>query len=405
VLGIPAALTAQARPASVIVRVSDSANAPVAGADVGIMRGTAETIAHGVSDASGRAMLAVPRVDGSLQLVARKIGFEREYRFFSISRDTVTLEITLRRSVALLDAVRVSADADLKRKSYHLTAEEIESSSRAIIDGSDIFKLRPDMMSSRGGPTACEVLYTPRTGWIESVWINGQRVTLAPVDSAFARGREAAYGLGPRPPRPNPRLSRSRAPTPPPPAFTEFSHMDSVLSILRLIKPEHIAEVTYHDCFDQSVGKNNSDLAMFIALKPGTGFNLARGSYVIDDTMSAAPVIDVRNLPRYRFRLLGAFDAESGDALANVAVTDWASGLRAATTATGTLALFFVPEGPAMLRLHKDGYQDTTVAITIAPSDTVPVTVIMTRATPPKRPRFGGAAPIHFDRPGGWPRG
>jgi hypothetical protein len=227
------------------------------------------------------------------------------------------------------------------------------------------------------------VYFTPRTGWIESVWINGQRVTLAPVDSAFARGREIAYGIGPKPPRPNPRITRMRAPTPPPPAFTEFSHMDTVLSILRLIKPEHIAAVTYHDCFDQSVGKNNSDLAMFIALKPGTGFDLKRGSYVVEDTMSAMPVLDVRNLPRYRFRLLGAFDAVSGEPLASVVVTDSASGVHAATTATGTLSLFFVPEGSVTLRLHKEGYRDTTAAITIAPSDTVPVTVVMTRATPP----------------------
>src|SRR5262249_33498216 len=161
------------------------------------------------------------------------------------------------------------------------------------------------------------------------------RVTLAPVDEEFARGREMAYGLGPRPPRPNPRISPNRAPAPLPPAFIQFSHMDTVLSILHLIKPEHIAEVTYHDCFDQSVGKVNSDLAMFIALKPGTGFDLKRGSYVIDDTLSSMLSIDVGNLPRYRFRLLGVFDAESGDPLPGVVASDSASGLRASTTATG----------------------------------------------------------------------
>lgn len=378
-------LAAQARSATVVaIHVADSANVPILGADVAIVHGVSQTLAHGVTDAAGRATLAIPAADGTQQLVVRKLGFERDYRFFSITHDTVRLDVTLRHTVAMLDAVRVSAAEDLKRKSYHLTAEDIENSSVTIIDGSDLFKLRPDMMNSRGGYKACEVYYTARTGWIESVWVNGQRVTLAPVDSVFARSREIAYGLGPKPPRPNPRITPSRAPKPLPPAFTEFSHMDTVLSILHLIKPEHIAEVTYHDCFDQSVGKNNSDLAMFIALKPGTGFDVGRGSYVVDDAAPLAPVLDVRNLPRYRFRLLGAFDAESGVPIASVAVTDSATELRATTTATGTVSLFFVPEGRATLRLHRDGYRDTTVSITISPADTFPLTMTMTRIERPE---------------------
>ena len=390
VVAAPLSLSSQGPTVTVAIRVADTANAPVAGADVGVVRGTSPAIAHGLTDAAGRAMLTIPRDGGAHQLIVRKIGFQRGYRFFSLpGGDTLVLWMTLPHSVVALEAVRVSAEMDLKRKSYHLDAEDIENSSRTIVDGSDIFKLRPDMMNSRGGASPCEVYRTPRTGWIESVWVNGQRVTLAPVDSAYARERETALGIAPRPPRPNLSLSRSRAPTPPPPAFTVFSHMDTVLSILHGIKPEHIAEVTYKDCFDQTVGKNNSDLAMFIALKPGIGFRTGYGTYVVEDTAAAAPAaptIDIANLPGYRLRVLGVFDGESGDPMPAVEVADSATGLRAKTTVTGTVSLYFVPEGAAILRLHKDGYRDTTLTFTIAPADTIPITAIMLRQQPPRPP-------------------
>ncbi len=263
-----------------------------AGADVAVVRGTSQTIAHGTTDASGRSTLALQRADEPQELRVRKIGFDRGFRFFSLGlADTLTLDLRLTRAVVSLAPVTVTAAEDLKRKSYHLDADDIENSSRPIIDGTDIFKLRPDMMTSRGGAQACMVPYTPRTGWIESVWVNGQRVTLADIDP-MAVARKPALGIAVSPQR---RPVRGMPPT------ATYSHIDTVLSILRTIHPEHIAEITYHDCFDASVGKNNSDLAMFIALKPGIGFKNGIGSYVIADSASHDSRVSVADLPRYRF--------------------------------------------------------------------------------------------------------
>ncbi|MDB4876367.1 MAG: hypothetical protein JWM41_2813 [Gemmatimonadetes bacterium] len=367
---------------TVAVRVADSASGPIAGADVAIVRGIAEPVARATTSPQGRATLDVSRSEGTLQLTVRKIGFQAAYRFFSVSAaDTVTVDVRLARTVVTLAPVTVSAAEDLKRKSYHLGAEDIENSGRPIIDGSDIFKLRPDMMNSRGGAMACAVPWTPRTGWIESVWVNGIRVTLADVDSVYVYGRKAGLGIpAPLPPRPNPRITRLPAPPRAPRSpFTAFSHIDTVLSILRNIHPEHIQEITYHDCFDDSIGKNNSDMSMFVVLKPGIGYKNGVGSYVIDDHPAAGRALSVDSLPRFRFRLLGVYDLDTGDPVPDVDVIDSASGVRAKTTATGTVSLFFVPEGSGALRLHRDGFRDTTLAVTISPVDTVPLTILIRR--------------------------
>ncbi|HEX4681830.1 MAG TPA: carboxypeptidase regulatory-like domain-containing protein [Gemmatimonadaceae bacterium] len=367
---------------AVVVRVADSANVAVADADVSIVQGLSGTLAHATTNANGRISLTIPRVDGTLQLSVRRIGFVRGYRFFSVGADdTLHFEMQLARAPQALETVKVTAAEDLKRKSYYLTADDIENSSRAMIDATDIFKLRPDMMTSRGGAKACEVPWTDRNGWIESVWVNGVRVVLPVVDSVYVAGRRPSLGISSPPPRPNPRITRLPAAPPPKPAFTQFGHIDSVLSILATIKPEHIAEITYHDCFDQSIGKNHSDMAMFIVLKPGIGFENGRGSYVIADqpAHASADALQVGNLPRYRFRVLGVFDTRTGDPLPGVDVIELAGGNRAKTTATGTLALFFIPDGENTLRLHHDGFRDTTVTVNISPADTVPLTFLLNR--------------------------
>jgi hypothetical protein len=258
-----------------------------------------------------------------------------------------------------------------------------------MLDGTDLFKLRPDMMNSRGGPDACAVPWTDHDGWIENVWVNGRHIVLPLIDSVYLAGRKPALGLGvARPARPNPRLTPLPAPAKSPPLpWTQYRHIDTVLSILRGIKPEHVAEVTYQDCHGGAVGKNHSDMAMFIVLKPGIGYDDNYGSYVIAEDsakvnarhVAGAPGFSVDSLARYRFRLLGTYDLATGDPLADVAVIDTLSGLSALTTTTGTVSLFFLPEGERAVRLHRDGYRDTTITVTISPQDTLPLTLVMKR--------------------------
>jgi hypothetical protein len=228
--------------------------------------------------------------------------------------------------------------------------------------------------------------------------VNGKRVGLVTVDltDPVLRGRRSALGLDPvrAPARRDPRK------LPPDPTNTNPEpKVDTVLTILQSIHPEHIAEVTYHDCFDASVGKNNSDMAMFIALKPGIGFEPGRGSFVAEAAAGtqmangagasargaptgAAAVnsfVVADDLPRYRFRMLGVYDATTGDIVDGVDVIDTVSGLRARTSATGTVSLLFLPDGGSVLRIHKDGLRDTTFFARIAPADTLPITLLLTK--------------------------
>lgn len=82
-------------------------------------------------------------------------------------------------------------------------------------------------------------------------------------------------------------------------------------------------------------------------------------------------------LPAYRARLLGVFNAQTGDPIEGAEVTDALSKTKALTTATGTVTLSFLPEGGSMVRVTKIGFAPEATIVTISPSDTTPFMVMM----------------------------
>lgn len=82
-----------------------------------------------------------------------------------------------------------------------------------------------------------------------------------------------------------------------------------------------------------------------------------------------------------RDRLLGVFDIQSGLPLEGVEVGDVLNGTKSLTSKTGTVSLFFLPDGSTLVRVRKLGYQAQTFMVTTSPKDTMPITVVLERLT------------------------
>jgi hypothetical protein len=383
------------------IHVTDSSGTRVPSADVAVTRGLKDVIAHGTTDASGDASLSIARLGDNTNIIVRKIGFNRADRFVRIATDSVIpVEIRLVRPVSALPTVSITAEESRKRHDYHLDADDLEKSGRPVIDGTDILKLRPEMLTSRAGWRTC--------GYIQTVWVNGVRVVLAPVDPV-AVSRRSAFGIPAPRAAPARRRNASRSGTTSGPTTTRPNPapIDAVLSILASIHPEHIAEVSFQDCLDNTVALNHSDMAMFISLKPGIAFEPGIGTYVLDPSKSSAfttadsttrrtmaaaestvalrgrtadsASIKVADYPPYRFRVIGLFDDSTGGTVEGAEIIDTKSGLRALSSATGTTSLFFLPDGGSTILIRKTGLRDTTFFVPITPADTTPITLLLLR--------------------------
>lgn len=108
------------------------------------------------------------------------------------------------------------------------------------------------------------------------------------------------------------------------------------------------------------------------------------GCVVTTRAQSTPPTVNAVPIPaehRYRYRLLGVFDQDSGDPVEGVEVIDVLTGTKTVTGKAGTVSLFFLPDGGSLVRLRKVGYELQTVPVSITPKDTVPITVVFAKAT------------------------
>jgi hypothetical protein len=354
VLATTTAAAQQSVSTTMSVQVSDTGGRPVAGAEVSVVKGLHDALGSGVTDDRGHVALkvtAAARED--YQLVVRKIGYQRTDRFFRANRDTMSFAITLRRAVQELAAVTVTAEEDVKRKSYHIGADEIASSTRVLIDATDILaKLRPDMICGRDCSPMASVRAAvsnplracPGLAFLDrpkmscpadnspanintNVWVNGRRIrTVALNEMALARQHGLLAGLLP-----------------------------GTMTVLSEISPEHIAEMTYVDAFDTTIGKIGSQNALFIVLKPGIDYDPGHGSFVAPESPRRDAVATAPALPEYRYRLLGVYDFVTGEPIVDAEVIDVQTGTFARTTVTGTVTLVFLPEGGSPVRIKKGG--------------------------------------------------
>ena len=355
---------AAAQETVVRVRVVDTTGSPMVNADVAALRGLNTAVAGGSTDSAGRRTFNIPRDGGEYQVVARRIGFQRGEQFFTASRDTVSVRIVIRATPRALPAVQVTAQEDIKRRAYHLDADQIAGSTRPIIDGLDVLsKLMPDVVFSR--VPGCVARY---------VWVNGRRIIYPPINQALAvtqsMRRRAAYPLK--------HIGQ-----------TGMATVNlTIQSVMASIHPEHIAEVNFADCNDKTVEAVKANSAIFVTLKPGIGFEPGIGSYVVASgavlSNDSAPAVralatdsaDVADIA-FRARLVGVFDESTGGVVIGAEVADSTSGTFALTTSTGTVSLAFLPVGSSTLRIHKAGYVDLFLPVSISPRDTLPLTLIL----------------------------
>ena len=255
---------ARRAPTIVRVHVADSAGAPVADAEVTLVRGLKEAVATARTSMAGEHEFIVELDSSDYSVVARKIGYARGDRFFSAERGAVDARVTMRRMEGTLPTVTVTA-VDLKRKSYHIDADEIAGATTYVGDALDIVqRLRPDMILSRSGSWGGRTrIGCPSLSYI---WVNGRRYL---ADYVIVNDAVRMRTKGP-----GNRLARM-AP--------------GNVTILSEIQPEHVAEMNYRDCFEEAVDRKVGSVnALFITLKPGVDYRPGRLSYVVGDTVAVA---------------------------------------------------------------------------------------------------------------------
>ena len=259
-----------APPAIVRVRVIQPNSASVSGADIAVIRDAAQAILLGKSDSVGRYIFRIDVDSGrKYSLAARKIGFALATAPIRIAAgDTLDVDVEMEHSSATeLPSVRVVG----RPNDHFLDATEIAHSKRAIYDAFDaVRKLRPDMLGDRD---RCPL--EPPTN---NVWVNGRRVMF------MAENLTPFYRFGaPR------SLSRAGLAAVPHIAARQRIGLPATDSTLASVKAKHIDQIRWVDCNDHSLPGMGTSNAILITLKPGVGWDYARGSFVDSSTALKAP--------------------------------------------------------------------------------------------------------------------
>jgi hypothetical protein len=240
------------------IRVRDESGMRVPDVDVTLLDSASRTIRYAVTDSIGQIVLIAP-TRRALRLRVQRIGYRLLERRIEVADgvDTAFVGIVLKRAAQSFDTVRVTAEQSLRNRVYHIDSTAIAASTRTLFDAWDVItKLRPDIAYGRG---PC--------GGVEDIWINGEWIPpelVSPNEVAIERLRTSAPSAA------TPHLNAHRG---------AARGRPMIVSLLSLIKPEDIAEMTYHDPCSPPMQQMHTDAALFIVLKPGIGFDPGRGTY------------------------------------------------------------------------------------------------------------------------------
>jgi hypothetical protein len=116
--------------------------------------------------------------------------------------------------------------------------------------------------------------------------------------------------------------------------------------------------------------------ALAFAAAPGLAQGDAR-----PDSAARRPAAARRAIPAWRNRIVGVFDAQTYLPVEGAEVSDVMLGNKSLTSSTGTVSLFFLPEGSSLVRIRKVGYEAQTFMVSIAPQDSSPITVVLSHVT------------------------
>jgi len=242
------------------VHVGDSAGMPVEDATVTASRVRGDAILAVKTDSLGNALLRGTPNRGA-RITVTRLGFSPSSDSVPAGggQDTVNVTIILTRSAEVLAPMETRASRRILSDNYELGANEIAQSHRTILDAYDALRdLRPNMLGdlSRG------------CGLISNLWINGGHI----LDSPWG------VGWNPRSPFASTSANQSQSSS----GSGWFPAHATPSSPLARIKPAYIAEMRYVSCWNKAPDQRFGQDALYITLKPGVGYDYARGTYIAD---------------------------------------------------------------------------------------------------------------------------
>jgi hypothetical protein len=123
---------------------------------------------------------------------------------------------------------------------------------------------------------------------------------------------------------------------------------------------------------------NRQVLFSMVSLSLATATAGAQGNPRPDSAAKAQAAVRVI-APAYRNRIVGVYDAQTYQPIEGVEVSDVMAGNKSLTSSTGNVSLFFLPEGASLVRIRKLGYESQTFMVEIAPKDSSPITIVLSR--------------------------